>query len=132
MTRTIRVEHEDGFDLVSPEHVADHPVYGALESLGTRTVAGMASGDVLTQHKVRLPHIVSTDCQLPDDYEGTPQELVHLIQSWNDRHFDKPVAVSGDEAVGPKIAALLGVSYLGAELHEVPAPTPVDSQEVAQ
>jgi hypothetical protein len=151
MTRVLRVEHEDGFDLVDEDTVADHPIYGPLESLGTRPVAGMQSGEVLEQHKVRLPHIVYTDCELPPDYEGTPQELVHLIASWNDRHFDKPVAVSGDEAVGPKVAALLGVTYLGPELHEVEVPpmppteaalemqqreaqttTPVPSQEVSQ
>lgn len=129
MTRVVRVEHEDGFDLVDEATVADHPVYGELQSLGKRRVAGMASGEVLEQHKVRLPHIVYTDCELPEDYLGTPQELVHLIASWNDRHFDKPVAVSGDETVGRKIAALLDVAYLGPDLHdvEVPAMPPTEA-----
>lgn len=106
VARTITLVHDEGgFDLVKAEDL------GKQKSLGTRTV--LTPEGEQERHKVASADVTSTTIELPEDYVGEPQELVHLVQTLTDRHAPETniVVVSGDSAVGPKLAALLGATF---------------------
>ena len=106
MARTITLVHADGgFDLVKAEDL------GKQKSLGTRTV--LTPEGEQERHKVASKDVTSTTIELPEDYAGEPQELVHLVQTLVDRHAPESAIaeVHGDSTVGPKLAALLGATY---------------------
>lgn len=110
MPKTLRLHHTEMFDLVRPEDL------DGREALGEYTVLGRDGEE--TRNKV-LVEGAFTDVELPDDYAGTPMELVHLVQTLTDRHSASSTGVSGsDPKLTAKVAALLGADVVDDDTEE--------------
>jgi hypothetical protein len=112
MPTTLVLFHDSHFDLVNPDDLGDQ------ESLGVYKV--LTPDGEEQRHKVAVDSPGNTTyVEVPDDFQGTPIELVHLVQTLGDRHAaaDNVTALSSsDPVLGRKIAALLGLE--GAATHD--------------
>lgn len=105
MAIRIFLHHDRHFDLLSGDEASER----GLESTG--------QFDVETRDGVQTRERVAVDApdgftliELPDDYEATPQALLHLVQTLTERHSaeDDVVGVSGDnQQIVARLAALL-------------------------
>lgn len=118
MPKTLRLVHDEHFDLLSSEDAPEGSV-----SLGDFTVLTKNGEETREKHRFAVADNF-TSIDLPDDYDSNDlQALTHLIQTLVERHSDKVTSVSGsDPALTAKVAALLGATVVDG---------PVDNAETA-
>lgn len=102
MAITILLHHDQHYDLLRPEDAK------GLESTGQFEVETREGTELRERVQIAAPD-GHTVLELPDDYDASPQALLHLVQMLTDRHATEVdiVAVSGDSPIVARLAALL-------------------------
>ncbi len=119
MPKTLRLVHDEHFDLLSPEDAPE-----GSTSLGEFTVLTKNGEETREKHRFSAPGN-DTNLDLPDDYDPNDlQALTHLVQTLVQRHSDRVTGVSGsDPVLTAKVAALLGAEVLEAPAETAPEVT---------
>ena len=103
MAITLHLHHDRQYDLLRPVDAE------GLASTGQFQVETRDGVETRERVQFEVPNGF-TVIELPDDYEASPQALLHLVQTLTERHAteDDIVAVSGEsDQIVARLAALL-------------------------